>query len=259
MLKTALTYLELDGLLRQGTPFYAGYRLRPLEPASWNDVFGRFDESRARFLRAVIESGKQGRTWTTLAPDETAATLGEERSRIVAALEYLDRQGLVELQPAELRQRYTLIAEPDSPAALVDRLLERFGAREQAEVRRIESVLALVTLDGCQVNALVGYFGEARSEPCAHCSHCLTGRAASLPAPEPKEPIETIVDAETLAALRSGHPEALGTPRQEARFLSGITSPATTRAKLTRDGLFGSLADRRFADVLAWCAASLGR
>ena len=29
VLKTALTYLELDGVLRQGTPFYAGYRLRP--------------------------------------------------------------------------------------------------------------------------------------------------------------------------------------------------------------------------------------
>ena len=30
VLKTVLTYLELDGLLRQGTPFYAGYRLRPV-------------------------------------------------------------------------------------------------------------------------------------------------------------------------------------------------------------------------------------
>ena len=30
VLKTALTYLELDGVLRQGTPFYAGYRLRPI-------------------------------------------------------------------------------------------------------------------------------------------------------------------------------------------------------------------------------------
>ena len=29
VLKTVLTYLELEGLLRQGTPFYAGYRLRP--------------------------------------------------------------------------------------------------------------------------------------------------------------------------------------------------------------------------------------
>ena len=29
VLRTALTYLELLGVLRQGTPFYAGYELRP--------------------------------------------------------------------------------------------------------------------------------------------------------------------------------------------------------------------------------------
>ena len=101
VLKTVLTYLELDGVLRQGTPFYAGYRLRPLGDVSLEDVFGRFDESRAGFLRRLIATGKTGRTWTTLAPDEAAAELGEERSRILAALEYLDQQGLVELQPAE--------------------------------------------------------------------------------------------------------------------------------------------------------------
>src|SRR5213078_4408843 len=55
VLKTILTYLELDGILRQGTPFYAGYRLRPTGQ-SFEDVFSRFDESRARFLRRLIES-----------------------------------------------------------------------------------------------------------------------------------------------------------------------------------------------------------
>ena len=59
--------------------------------------------------------------------------------------------------------------------------------------------------------------------------------------------------AGALAVLRSDHPDALGTPRQQARFLSGITSPATSRAKLTKHGFFGSLAERRFAHVLAWC------
>jgi ATP-dependent DNA helicase RecQ len=256
VLKTALTYLELEGLLRQGTPFYAGYRLRPLGAASLEDIAGRFDASRARFLRRLIESGKTGRTWTTLAPDEAAAALGEGRHRIVAALEYLDQQGLVELQPAELRQRYTVRARSESQDGLVARLLDRFARRERGETERIENVLALVTHDGCQVCALVAYFGEARAEPCGHCSHCLSGRAQQLPHPEPKPPIGTIVDAEGLALLRARHPEALGTPRQQARLLSGITSPAASRAKLTKEPLFGSLAERRFSDVLAWCEAS---
>jgi ATP-dependent DNA helicase RecQ len=256
VLKTALTYLELDGLLRQGTPFYAGYKLRPLAEASLEDVFSGFDESRAAFLRRLVATGKTGRTWTTLAPDDAAAQLGEERSRILAALEYLDEQGLVELQPAEVRQRYTLLARPDSGGDFVDALLERFARRERAETGRIESVLALVTHDGCQVGSLVGYFGETRATPCGHCSHCLTGREQRLPELEPMPPIESSVDADALGGLRAIHPDALGSPRQLARFLAGITSPATSRAKLTRDPLFGSLAERRFADVLAWSEAT---
>jgi ATP-dependent DNA helicase RecQ len=256
VLKTILTYLELDGVLRQGTPFYAGYRLRPLGETTLDEIVSRFDETRAGFLRRLIATGKTGRTWTTLAPDDAAAELGEERSRILAALEYLEEQGLVELQPAEVRQRYTLLASPDSEAELVDRLLERFARREHAETARIENVLALVTNDGCQVRALVGYFGETRAEPCGHCSHCLTGSAQLLPQREPKPPIESSVDADALAALRNDHPDVLGSPRQQARFLAGITSPATSRAKLTRDRLFGALTDRRFADVLAWCEAT---
>src|SRR5438874_1265410 len=162
VLKTALTYLELDGVLRQGTPFYAGYKLRPLGDASLEEVFGRFDESRAGFLRRLVATGKTGRMWTTLAPDAAAVQLGEERSRILAALEYLDQRGLIELQPAEVRQRYTLLVRPDSEAELVDGLLDRFARRERAETGRIQNVIALVTHDGCQVCSLVGYFGETR-------------------------------------------------------------------------------------------------
>ena len=66
-------------------------------------------------------------------------------------------------------------------------------------------------------------------------------------------PVDALVDGRALDALRAVHPAALGTPRQCARFLCGLTSPSTSRAKLTREPLFGSLADRRFADVLAWC------
>jgi ATP-dependent DNA helicase RecQ len=253
VLKTILTYLELDGFLRQGTPFYAGYSLRPTGE-SFDEAFAGFDPGRADFLRRVVASGKTGRVWTSIDPDAAAGALGEQRSRIVAALGYLDERGLVELKAADARQRYTVLRRPDSLGDLLDRLVDRFERREQAETERIERVLSLVTHDGCQVQALVGYFGERRAEPCGHCSFCLEGHAQQLPEATPSPAIDTLVDGEALRAAQAAHPDALGAPRQRARFLCGITSPATARARLTREPLFGVLAHRRFADVLDWCA-----
>ena len=216
-------------------------------------MYGTFDADRADFLRRVLASGKEGRTWTTVDPAASAEALGEERDRIVVALGYLEQRGLVELKATDVRQRYTLRSRPPSPAALRDTLSERFGRREHAETERIQRVVSLVTNDGCQVQALVGYFGEVREEPCGHCTFCLSGRAEQLPPLE--TPTEIDVDRAALEALVEAHPAALATPRQQARLLCGLTSPATTRAKLSRDPLFGTLAEVRFTAVLSWCSA----
>jgi ATP-dependent DNA helicase RecQ len=258
VLKTILTYLELDGFLEQGTPFYAGYSLRPTGE-SFEEAFAEFDAARADFLRRLVASGKTGRIWTSITPDEAAAALGEDRERIVAALGYLEQQGLVELKPADTRQRYTVLDRPASTGELVDRLAERFNRREQAETARIERVVSLITHDGCQVNELVGYFGEAREEPCGHCSFCLNGAPQRLPEAAAPPPLDAVVDETALAALQAENPEALRLPRQSARYLCGITSPATSRARLTREPLFGVVTDRSFGEVFEWCERELER
>ncbi len=61
-------------------------------------------------------------------------------------------------------------------------------------------------------------------------------------------------DRAALRGLALAHPHALGDPRQMARFLCGLTSPATTRARLSRHALFGALAEHRFAQVMAWAS-----
>ena len=58
---------------------------------------------------------------------------------------------------------------------------------------------------------------------------------------------------DTQALLRA-QPDAPGQPRQQARFLCGLTSPAQSRARIGRNSLFGALDSLRFADVLAWCS-----
>ena len=69
--------------------------------------------------------------------------------------------------------------------------------------------------------------------------------------PERAAPAGLDLDRAVLDELTAEHPTALGSPRQRARFLCGLSSPATTKAKLSRHALFGALAEQRFADVLA--------
>ena len=49
---------------------------------------------------------------------------------------------------------------------------------------------------------------------------------------------------------------ALATPRQLARFLCGMASPAATRARLTRHNAFALLSDLPFAEVLVIAEAA---
>jgi ATP-dependent DNA helicase RecQ len=158
----------------------------------------------------------------------------------------------VELVSSDLRHRYERTRDDHDVATLARDLEARFARREGADVERIAQVLALVEHSLCHANALVAHFGEKRTEPCGQCVPCRTGTAAPLPPSTPRAPLPSGVDVAAIREVRSAHPAALGAPRQLARWLSGLTSPATTRAKLTRHPLFGALEDRPFRDVLAW-------
>jgi ATP-dependent DNA helicase RecQ len=250
--RTALTYLELLGVLRQGTPFYAGYKLKPLVPVP--EIVGRFSGERAQFVEGIFKRARFGRSWYTLDLDGAEP---DQRSRIVRALDWLGEQGLAEVTASDLRLRFhKLVARPDADA-LADALLERFVAREQSEVERIALMGQLVERDGCQTNFVLEYFGEGGHAPCGHCTWCQTGHASVFPPLPPAPAIERMVDVAELRALCSAQPEALATPRRRARFLCGLTSPAIGAARLGRNRLFGALEERRFPDVLAWCESHL--
>jgi ATP-dependent DNA helicase RecQ len=236
-------------VLRQGTPFYAVYEARPLLPLE--ELLDRFAGERRRFLADLFAAGRKGRVWYRLDLYDAA-----DRERALRALHYLEQQRLIELRASEARLRFSRIdTSPAEPEALVSALVERFARREAHELERIQQVLALVQHAGCQTNALVAHFGERRQAPCGHCSFCLSGQPRRLPQPAALPPPEQLVDPRELAPLCTTHPDALREPRQQARFLCGLTSPALSRARLGRHPLFGALERHRFGDVLAWCQA----
>jgi ATP-dependent DNA helicase RecQ len=254
VLRTALTYLELLGVVRQKTPTYAGYKVRLLRPQG--DVLAQFKGEPRDFLAAVLDHAKAGRVWLSIDPAAVAAAVGQDRARVVRALEVLEERGLAELTAADLRHRYErLLGHPERDALVAD-LAGRFAKREAQEIERLAQVLALVERGDCHTNALVAHFGEVRAAPCGHCVPCRTGKASPLPRAASAPQLPADLDVAAVHALTSKHHDALGEPRQRARWLVGLTSPALTRAKLTRHPLFGVLGGRSFREVLTWCEAA---
>jgi ATP-dependent DNA helicase RecQ len=208
-----------------------------------------FDAARRSFLERVLAQAKKGRIWLSLNPAVVGTALGEDRERVVKALDYLAEKGAIELRAADFRARYRRLRELTDHAALVEALAVRFERREQSEVGRIQEMLALVVSPNCQANQLAERFGEVRSAPCGQCSACRSVPRTVEPLADPG-PLGPVLPPARLAALRR-EAEVLQDSRSLARFLCGLSSPGLTRAKLQKHPLFAALEAWPFAAVLA--------
>jgi ATP-dependent DNA helicase RecQ len=252
VVSTALTYLELDGLIAATAPFYTTYQWKFRRPAA--EILTRFDAERRAFLEKLFALAKVGRVWHSVVLAEVVAALGGERDRVVKALVFLEEKGDLELQVAGVRQGYRVVRVPDDLTAVWQELRRRFAARESSDIARVAAVAALVGGEGCLVRRLLAYFGEDHGRDCGHCGPC----AGDAPARLVRVSGEFSGAGEELRALRAAHPRALGSARQMARWLCGISSPALAAAKLTRHPRFGSAGETPFASVMEAVDAALG-
>jgi ATP-dependent DNA helicase RecQ len=249
VLNTLLTYLELDGYLEAGTPFYASYKFRPLRTSQ--EILAGFEGERRQFLAGLFRQAEKAKVWFTLDVDRAAAATGSPRERVLTALDYLAGQGHLELKVADVRHSFRRLRVPDDPDGVARALHRRAVEREGREVARLGQVLGWVGHDGCQVARLAEHFGEVLGRDCGHCTWCLGGGKRVELLPRADRGVDPAVAGRARALARE-HPEALGESRALARFLCGLTSPRLARARLSRHELFGALADVPFARVLAW-------
>lgn len=280
VIETVLTHLELAGVLRPLGSFYASYQFQLLEPES--TVLAKHTPERQAFLRKLLHCGKRGTRWTTIDPDSAAAELAEPRDRIVKALGWLSDSGSIELRPSGSRQRYRLTGgmqrdgqgQPDLDA-LTRSMQELFAVREARDLERLQAVLDFAAERGCLTHSLLRYFGEhvdlqgsdeARVR-CGGCTSCedtppkssKSRGAASRQIPVSTAPEISAAQSAAIESLVAENRPSLATPRQLARFLCGLTSPATSRERLGRHAGFGLLARVPFATVLAHAESRAGR
>jgi ATP-dependent DNA helicase RecQ len=275
VINTLLTYLELEGYITATAPFYTTYRIKLLRDLA--QVLLGYDEHRQEFLRDLFATGEEARLWTTIDPDAAAEQLHCKRERIIQALTHLETHGDLVLKLSGIRHAYRRLKEPQDLAALTERMQELFLRREQQDLDRLQQVVSYAEENGCLNQHLLGHFGEQMVGGCGHCANCLQGDSASKvdPASSPVDPASCLIPespspdlteehAATIHALLTAKHAPLRTPRQLARFLCGLTSPATSRAwytpggskkraRLTTHDAFALLNNHPFADVLAYC------
>ncbi len=249
VLRTLLTYLELEGYLRGGTPFYADYQFKPLQSSS--DILGQFEGAQRDFLAGIFKQSVKKKIWFHIDLAQTARALDCDREKVIKSLDYLGDRQMFEVKAAGIRHRYQRLKTPDDFEQLAGQLFARMERREEAEIDRLAQVLDLAKLDDCQTNALAAHFAQIRDQPCGHCSHCLNGPQQLCDA-DPPDIDKGLVGAITNLLTSDANTNVLQDPRSLTRFLCGITSPGISKARLTRHELFGALERTPFAQVRDW-------
>lgn len=253
VLETVITYLEKEKILEPAGMFYSTFRIAFRH--SEERVIAGHTPERQRFLRGIFAAGKRGRQWLTIDVDAVAEAIGESRGRILKALGYLEESGDIEMKPAGLRHRFCLLAgaQERPPRELATWLHELFTQREKTDLARLDRIVAFSEDSACSTQNLLEYFGEPLPSPCGHCGHCLGSPASPLP--RSKERDISLEDLKIIRSLRAEKHAALRGHRPLARFLCGISSPATTRERLTRHDAFGFLEGVPFSKVLEYLEA----
>jgi len=249
VLRTLLTYLELDDYLHGGTPYYADYQFKPRLSSA--EILARFKGERREFLVGVFRQASKARTWFHIDPAVAAETLRTDRERIVRTLDWLGEQQMLEVKVRGVRYRYTRLKSSIDMDVLANQLHERMLQREQAEINRLQQVLDVAGADGCQTAMLAAHFGETLGQSCGHCSWCLDGKNVIPQRTDRPIPAELTVKIQNL--LQKDDPDnILRNPRSLTCFLCGVISPKISRARLTGHALFEVLERVPFKRALAW-------
>jgi ATP-dependent DNA helicase RecQ len=171
------------------------------------------------------------------------------------ALGHLEEGGDIELKPSGVRHRFRLLegATRRSPVEVARWLSGLFAKREVKDLERLDQVLELVACPGCTTASLLAYFGEPMEPPCGHCGNCKTPGFPPTPLPSAPPKALTLEDCKVIQNLAKERLPSLLSPRQQARFLCGITSPATSRDRLTKHPDFARFEDVPFDLVLEAC------
>lgn len=246
-LKTLLVYLELKKIIQAKYSYYADYRFKTLIPV--NDIIAKFQTERQQFVSTIFQCSPKAKTWHTVDFDALWMGFRGERKRVIAALDYFNEQGWIELESKQITEVYQVLNKVESTHVLSQEQHQLFKNKEQSEINRIHAMLDFFETKSCLSHALAHYFADFNApEKCSHCSACRS-EAAVLP----RSSSHFIADDENVKAwcqeLQNSSKEPLANA-VFARFLCGIPTPLTSKIRANKMQGFGKFESQPFFEVL---------
>jgi len=240
-LRTLLVQLELKGVIKPLYAYFADFKYKFL--AKKEEILQSFDGERKSFLQAIFNSSQMKKVWAEPDFEQLFNQYGSERSRAVAALEYLAEKRLIALETKRITEVFQVDVAALNTAGLALQLSDYFLEKEQSEINRIANLVAFFQHEHCLTNYLADYFGDRNApKKCGHCSVC-RGHVATLQPIEgltwPSE--EVLLDhLQAFKQLLSGKTKAPLTLVNYCRFLAGISVPMFARKKVNKLSGFAS-------------------
>lgn len=253
-LKTLLVYLEMLKILIPRYTYFETYVFEFL--IAREDIIANFSSERAAFVTAVFDHCQTAKKWTRADIEGIEASTGSQRQRILSALEYFHEKGWINLQPRSGVEVFEIRNPSFDPEAVAEQLVRLFARKEEKDIQRLHTMIALFESDTCLAKGLSGYFGETLDTDCGKCSVCRGNGPAVLPSPEPAS-LDS-VDFNSLTAEPANVIQPL-TPRLATCFLCGISTPWLVQAKASAMAGFGRFEHLPYKIVETWVTRHMGK
>jgi len=248
-LRTLLVYLEMKDVIKPLFSYFANYRFAL--KAEENELINRFNGERKNFLKAIFDHSEKARKWYTVNFENISKHYNTNRERIVAALEYFNEQGLIELESKQNTEVFQVLDRAIQTECLSHELHELFKKKETTEVQRIHNMLDFFENNECLSIKLAAYFGEKlQMNACGHCSVCNSG------------PITMTDNGESEDYTKFNYSDLTNDFTEKfketvssdliTRFLCGIYVPVFSKTKAKQLSGFGIFEKQQYSLVKEW-------
>ena len=248
-LKTLLVYIDMEGIIIPKFTYFEEYSFKyNCKPA---DIINSFQGVKKYFVSTIIEHCRTKKIWTYVDIQGMLNQHNLNRKQIIAALEYFEEKGWIELQSKQAIEVYEIKTKAFNLDEIAEKMYALFENKEKYDIGRIHNMISFFENDSCLSKELAKYFGESLTkEHCGHCSFCGSGKVTIQNSAELK-PLSNF-DFEDISNEFTGKMEDRFTILNLTKFFCGIYAPVFSKMGIKRFSYFGIFERYPFMDVKNW-------